>query len=518
MKKTFYLILASFMFLTTLTYAEKWQSVGARAMGMGGAGVAIAYGTDAQYYNPSLLAKSCKYGNDISLNVNAEIEVTDKVLAVIDRVKNMTDKYNDIVNKIVNNDYADAKEMISIIDILAALQNLDLKNIGATMNANTGLSAKLKKLSFSVRSYGSSGLTPVVDKNNIGLVSSTGGIKIDNFDLPNSQDKIDAATKIKNALEEYGLTDSVANLFDLYGKTSQELANAIVNMTDSANSTVEEIKEMADKFATDFPNIAKILETIISGNYKDNESQILIDAGIFTEISVGYGCEILEGLQVGGNLKYIQGQVAQTGFLILQENEDIGNALSKIMENKKTSNQVGLDLGAFLDISKFVGQDIILNPKFGLTARNINNPYFERPDKPLDEKYEKLKWNEDKYYLGNQLRAGVAINPTEKLTIACDLDLLKNKTFVEGFDSQELCVGIEYLLLNKRALTLPLRAGISKNIASSKSNPEYTVGGGIYTFGFTFELAAGISSNTTTLDDTTIPASASVALNLGYAF
>lgn len=517
MKKLFFLVLPIFL-LTTIVYAEKWQSVGARSMGMGGAGVAIAYGTDAQYYNPALLATNNEHGSDISLNVNGEIETTEKVLTLIDKVRNMTDKYKDIIDKIVNKDFANAKDMMSIMDTLSALQDLDLKNIGANINANVGLSAKLSKLSISIRSYGSSGVTPIVDKKNIGLVSSTGGIKINDFSTPTLEDNQRAANIIKNALDKYDLTDSFANLFGISGKSSQDIANAVVNMTSAASSSVQEIKEMADKIATDLPNAENIIKNMISGSYKDNESQILIDAGIFTEISVGYGYEILQGLQVGGNLKYIQGQMAQTGIMILKDGETIGTAIDKALKDTKTSNQIGLDLGAFLDVSKFVGTDIILNPKFGITARNINNPYFERPDKPSDSKYEKLQWNDDRYYLGNQIRAGIAINPIEKLTVACDLDLLKNKTFINDFDSQQLSFGLEYLLLNTHAITLPLRAGINKNVAASKSNLEYTVGTGIYTFGFTFELAAGISDKTTTLDGNKIPASLSCALNLGYAF
>lgn len=515
MKKNLPFILLFLLSVTTSSYADKWQTVGARAMGMGGAGVAIAYGADAQYYNPALLATSSELGSDISLNINAEIETTDKVLTLIDKVNGMIDKYEIIIKKIINKDYANAKDMISIVDTLVALQELNLKNIGATINANTGLSSKLGKLAVSIRSYGSLGVTPIVDKKNIGLVSSVDGIKVDNFNAPDTQDKRNAATTIKNTLDKYDLTDSVANLFKLSGKNSQEIANAIVNMTDSAHSTIEEIKEMADKIATDFPNAEKLLKTLISGSYKDNESQVLMDAGIFTEISFGYGLEVIKGLQIGGNLKYIQGQMGQAGIMILKDDESLEDAAEKTFKKTKASNQVGIDLGMFLDVSKLIDNDVILNPKFGITARNINNPYFERPEKPLNSK---LKWIDGKYYLGSQLRAGFAINPIEKLTVACDLDLLKNKTFVNDFESQELSVGIEYLLFNKKSVTLPLRAGISKNITASKSNIEYTAGTGIYTFGFCFELAAGMSANTATLDGNKIPASASVALNLGYTF
>ena len=516
MKKFFIFIFI--LFSSTLIYADKWQAVGARAMGMGGTGVASATGFAQQYYNPALLSTISKNNNDVVLNINAEIDTTDKVLTLIDKINNMTDKYEAIIDKIKNKEYANAIEMISIMDTLKALQKLNLKNVCATADVNAGLSSKFNKISVSVRSYGSAGVTPIVDKKNIGLVSSVDGIKLDNFLNPTSEEEQKAADIIKEALIKYDLTESFENLFNLSDKTAQDIANAIVNMTDAAQSTVQDIKNMADKIAADLPEIGNILKTLTSGSYKDNESQVLIDAGVFTEVAVGYGYEIVKGIQVGGNLKYIQGQIAQTGIMILSDNQDIGDAISKALDNKETSNQIGLDLGAFIDISSFVDRDILLNPKFGITARNVNNPYFERPKKPLSEKYEKIKWNENKYYLGSQLRAGISINPIQKFIIACDVDLLKNKTFIENFDSQEFCAGVEYLLLDKTNFILPLRAGINKNIAVSKSNIEYTAGTGLYTFGFSFEFAAGISENTTTFDGQKIPASASFALNLGYSF
>lgn len=43
--------------LSSSAFALNWQMVGARSMAMGGAGVAIASGTNAQYYNPALLGE-----------------------------------------------------------------------------------------------------------------------------------------------------------------------------------------------------------------------------------------------------------------------------------------------------------------------------------------------------------------------------------------------------------------------------------------------------------------------------
>ncbi len=515
MKKIFCFVLIVLMSATVSSYADKWQAVGARAMGMGGAGVAIAYGTDAQYYNPALLATNSDFESDISLNVNAELETTDKVLTLIDKVNQMVNKYKDVAEKISTNDYASAPEMISIVDALIALQELNLKNIGATAGVNAGLASRLGNLTISVRSFGSSGVIPIIDKRNIGLVSSTGGLEINDFDSPDTEEKQDAANIIRDTLDKFDLTDSVANLFNLSGITSQELANAIVNMTDAAHSTVEEIKQMADTIAEEFPKAEILLKDLLSGSYKDNESQVLVDVGVFTEVSAGCGFQIMEGLQVGGNIKYIQGQMGQAGIMILKDSQKIAGAEGDAFKDTKATNQIGFDLGAFMDISKFVGSDILFNPRFGITARNINNPGFERPKKAVDSE---LKWIGDKYYLGSQLRAGLAINPFKNLTLACDLDLMKNKTFVKGFDSQELSLGIEFLLLDTKAIALPIRAGILKNVTESKSDIEYTIGTGIYTFGLRFEFAAGMSSNTTVLDGNTVPASASAAFTLSYVY
>lgn len=58
MKRLSALLLA--ICLSSATFALDWQMVGARQMGMGGAGVAIAQGIDAQYYNPALLASTAE--------------------------------------------------------------------------------------------------------------------------------------------------------------------------------------------------------------------------------------------------------------------------------------------------------------------------------------------------------------------------------------------------------------------------------------------------------------------------
>ena len=57
MKKIFLMLIVFLFASITYSFAQSWQFVGARAMGMGGAGVATAYGPDAQYWNPAGLTQ-----------------------------------------------------------------------------------------------------------------------------------------------------------------------------------------------------------------------------------------------------------------------------------------------------------------------------------------------------------------------------------------------------------------------------------------------------------------------------
>jgi hypothetical protein len=85
----------------------------------------------------------------------------------------------------------------------------------------------------------------------------------------------------------------------------------------------------------------------ISG-YNDNETRAMADVAAFTEASLGYGFTIVKGVQLGGNIKAINGTIAQTGIMLLQENDDVGDILKDAWEDKKNSTQLGIDLGALV--------------------------------------------------------------------------------------------------------------------------------------------------------------------------
>jgi hypothetical protein len=519
MKKMFFCATALLLFVAQLSYAEKWQAVGARAMAMGGAGVAAATGSAQQYYNPALLATESKlHNNDVILNVNVGFEATEKLLVAANKIKDLTDKYRDVENAINSNSKATADEMKSIVETLSALKDLNLNNTGVVVSANTGLATKIKKFVVSVRSYVSAGITPIVDTQNINLGRDGKGLQLSaNTTAPTESQNRQAAITIQSILDKHNLTDSLNALF---GKkySSDQLANALVNMAVEMGSNINQITEMADTIVKELPNATTILNNAkTGGSYKDNKTQVLVDAGAFTEVAIGYGYEVHKGIQVGGNLKFINGQMAETGIMIMSDNKKMEKVIEDAFKERKSTNNFGIDLGALLDFSKFFETDILFKPTVGVVVRNINNPAFDRPNKPVNAD-ERLQWNSSSYNLNRQYRAGAAIKPLNWLTVAADMDLVKNKTMVNGFDSQDFALGVELNLINKTSFSIPLRAGLNKNIANSNSALEYTAGFGFCGTGFCLELACGVSTKTTKIDGNKIPANAAVALNLGVLF
>lgn len=525
MKKIFCFVLLFLLCVITKAYADKWQTVGARAMGMGGVGVAVAYGTDAQYYNPALLAtqNDKQHENNITLNLNVGIETTEKVLTAIDKLTKIAKEYDSVKDEIYKDGTLNPKQTDSVFETLSLLKDLSQNNSGATVHANTGIAAKLKKISVSARSYLYCGITPIVDIKNISLMAdpsspatTTKLIGLDDTSAVPS-DYQNYVDRLLAMFKKYGLTQNHIYGFTGYNYTPEELARAIINMV-MGSGTTGNIEEMTETIEETIPDIIDILNQDDPGSYTENETQAVVDAGVFTEVAIGYGHEVYRGIQIGGNLKFIQGQLAETGFLILPCEDTIEDTIKDSLKETEISNQFGIDLGVLLDISKFTDREILFAPKIGVSARNINNPSFDRPSKPSDEKYSKIHWNSNSYDLERQIRAGIAINPLKNLIFALDIDILSNNTFVKKFDSQDFALGLEYSLFNKRSFSLPLRVGFNKNVANSKCATEYTFGFGIHTFGFCMEFAGGVSGNNTTVDNQKVPSTASFAFNLGYTF
>jgi hypothetical protein len=108
-------------------------------------------------------------------------------------------------------------------------------------------------------------------------------------------------------------------------------------------------------------------------------------------------------------------------------------------------------------------------------AKDINRPSFDAP-------------NGQKFYLDPQVRAGVALNPWDTLTLTADVDVTKNKTLVPDIKSQVISVGAEQTILSE---LLSLRIGAFKNTADANSYITPTAGFGVRVFALRVDLGGG---------------------------
>jgi len=528
-----YLLVLAFAGLSAYSCAAVWQWQGPRAMAMGGAGVACAYGTDAQYWNPALLVhKEGLNDRGFMFDVGASGETTKNVLKSIDKFNDLSDSYKTLSNKIESGSAPDAKEISALFTGLSTIHDLVANDIGAMANADAGVGFKIKNFAVSVRSMGSLGVTPVIDTLNLGLGTQGGlsGLNLGSSSSPSGSVNAQAASTLASAIDAHpGLLNNLNTLLGSSYSGAQEMANAFVNGAVNAGSSPDEILKAAQEAAANMSGAAQIINAAASSSginsYKDNQTRAIADMNIFSEASLGYGIAIIKGLQVGGNVKVINGTVAQTGILLLQDNDNAGDIIKDAWDRKQNTVRLAADLGAFVNFSELVGQKILFNPQIGISAKNINSPKFKRPGLPDDligatgaKAALASDWQTGDYELKPQVRAGLSLNPLHFITIASDIDLTKNDTTVQGYDSRQLAAGIEINVVNRKSFNLPLRAGINKNLAESNAPTYYTAGLGINTTGFYLELAGALSAETTKVNDTTIPSAAAASLNLGFVF
>ncbi|MBU1753669.1 hypothetical protein KKG56_07445 [bacterium] len=507
--------------------AEQWKVLGTRPMGMGGAFVAMAQGPMAQYWNPAGLAMaSADTVSGIELPATLNMEMTGDIMKNVSSVGDMASKFKTINDAQRTGTATNADQMAAFVKTLTLLDDMNGSGKGAMIEASIGVNLKLSKIAVSVNNFTTTGLNPYVDVYNIGLGAITaegttsGGITMSGVQATSTTNSSydPARDTIANAIDKLGGFEAISNLIcgTSSGITQQNngitdnttLANALVNQAIANNLTVAQVTDAANQLNTYAGDAKPIIQSASSGNsYANNQSNLTVDITSFTEIAFGYGkfMKFLEGFSIGGNLKMINGCIGQSRFKFMQESQT-EDAFNDTNDITKSSWAPAIDLGFLWDVNKKYPK-LLMSPKVGFVIRNINSPSFDRPDTVGGT-----------YKLARQARLGFALQPARFWNLLIDIDATKNKTAVNGFDSQQFALGTEINIINRKQFNIPLRAGICKNMAESSSKMAYTLGAGVNMCYIHFDLAGAVSSDSTTLDDNEIPAKASFSAVLGMLF
>jgi len=413
----FVVVVAAAAFLTRPGQATEWHVLGARAMGMGGAGVAVAEGPVSAYWNPALLGRS-ESPSGVQVPVDAHMELTGQFLEGANDV-------HDISNDCQNSSVGPGNGLCTQANINAAIAKLNDPSNGLRGDVAAGAHVKIKRLAVFV--------------NNMDYVAAIP--KADTVDI--------TPTNFKNGI---------------------------------------------------------------------NNSELLLRGLSVTEIGAGYGRELpfVPGLFVGANLKILVGKAGYHDFFLNQNSAGSSNALNKFLEGANTSVQPGVDLGALWNVGRTF-DFTFLDPRIGITSRDINNPQFSNPDQA------KLAGSPSSFSLQGNTRLGVVISPFSFWHIAADADLTRNLTPVGGnVASQNVGLGTEVNVFNQSWFNLPLRVGLARNLAQAGSKTSLTGGFGLNFLHFMVDVAAMVSPSTVQIKSDTqqekIPSNISVAAQIGVLF
>ena len=394
--------------------AEEWAIIGARALGMGGTGVACARGASAYYWNPAHYANTIEA--DLSIPVGFGlglegdlIEKGDFITGRLDTLdfEALQNKFNTDQANLTTTDFHNAFE-IMLVDI----PMLADYGTGITATVSAGAVARFGRYGVALMGIGYGGAHPVVDMaassgvamSDIGFAAfaSIAGIGYGDHssDLSTPGSSIAA-----DLMSTYSLSSDTATTFVWLAETTP--ANPQGATVDLANPTTAAIfNAMAE--AT-FGNEAT------PGTYEvmfDNLSGM--DLGLISTQEVAFtgARSFMDGrMSLGVNVKGIIADTIHTRIIIsqIEDGSSIATEVMTVQEDGLTSRRLGVDLGWLMNVTDTF--------TVGGVIRNANQPTFSVAGDP------------DGFTLLTQYRGGVAWKPTRSLTLASDLDLFTNFRF-----------------------------------------------------------------------------------------
>lgn len=509
------LIIAALLAAPAGLFAEQWKILGTRPMGMGGAFVAVAQGPIAQYWNPGGLVKSSANVSGMELPVGVVAEFTGDILKNASEIGDLAQTYSSMQNTQTSGGAIGPKEAAAFVKSISLMDDMNEPGKGALFEIAGGANFKFSKVAVSVNNYTAVGLNPFIDTRNVGLGAGAGLTGVSFGAVTNADpaaDKLAARNTIEAAINAIGFSNLETLLCGAGGcsategaiTTAQQLANVLVNSSPLSPELLNESAATLAEYAASVAPIVANAALSPTNAYTNNTSNLTVVGASFVEIAAGYAWNIdkwMRGLSLGANVKMINGRTARTTFRFLSDSE---TSQAFKMDDMTSSWMPSADLGLLWDVNRTYPK-FPFRPKVGFVLRNINSPSFD------------VEGASD-YDLDRQARLGFALNPAKFWTLALDIDVTKNKTPVDGFDSRQLCMGTEINIFNRKAFNIPLRAGLMKNLAEKDSKMAYTLGTGLNLLHMHFDVSGVVSTEKTKIEDSSIPTKVGVSASFGLLF
>jgi hypothetical protein len=291
---------------------------------------------------------------------------------------------------------------------------------------------------------------------------------------------------------------------------AQTLANAVgakLAATDTrlAGLTEEEI----------VAGFIKAAENFAGGSLEQNLTTIELTGLALFQVPVSYGHKFYLGgfgeLGLGATIKVMQGAVYWQETTLVSGFKQRGSSsfVSLAKDNRVDSTTFGVDLGALWRYEEIPALGPI---NVGFVAKNINSPKFEGPEVTTPSGVT-MNSSQTSVTIKPQARLGIALDPTEWLTIVADMDVTRNSTIRPTTDSQNLGGGVEF-----HWQYWAMRLGAYKNVADTSRNGILTAGMSFGPQWCRFDIDLAAATDTGVYDGTTYPREAKVEFGLSTAF
>ncbi len=493
----------AFLLSTVSATAEQWKIVGPRALGMGGAHVAVVNDSSAQYWNPAVFGFFGRQAGDdakrdehsdkdfgIYIHGGAGYQTHEDIIKEVDDVQIYD--FDTLAAEIQGAGLSSAN-VDDYVRLISELSDLSKENIAATVLGSVGAHVRFRNWAFGAIGSVDIASIPVLDTVNVTPTSGAGNIITELAGL-------EASTGANGVYDEAnGLTtaqanDLITNISVLNNWTNAE-ATSYVNAVDDGfvNSPVP-VPITQDVLDDVYTTAVLADQTTSGGDFDDNTSNILFRGALVSEIPLTYGHAFSDNLSIGGNIKAMKARTYFTTVNIFDENEtDTDDFFENAKDDYLESSDIGLDLGVLYKVG-------IL--RIGAVGRNLNTPSFD---------FEGV----GDYELDPQVRAGVALRVLNFITLAADVDVTENDTNIsDNYKSQTLGGGAEFDLFR----FLRLRLGAYKNLSESDIGLVYTAGAGLNFALFQMDLGYARSKDKGTFDGDEEPEEQRAELALSFQF
>jgi len=223
-----------------------------------------------------------------------------------------------------------------------------------------------------------------------------------------------------------------------------------------------------------------------------NGSIVALDGLEARQFAVSYARALFDKtVTLGVTASALQGVVYLDRSFV--QSSDTGLDFSKDYEQSESAWDASVDAGMTWTPAPYL--------RFAMVGKYLNRPSFNvfdaddiklngappnLPPEILARARARLAEIQSRFELAPQGRSSVAVFPIEGMTVAADVDVTPNATFIKGVDSQIVSVGGEQLFLDR---LLAGRLGVYYDFQLPGADPIPTIGVGVEYAGFSFDIA-----------------------------